>query len=120
MLYRKLDENGDMCFGAGKSDFLVDKDAVAQAINTKLNLLEGEWWEDISEGTPMFQSILGAAATDESRQAVDILLKDRIISVPNISTINNFVSSIDSISRKYTATIDIITTYGVISYSTTI
>ena len=43
MRYRRLDENHDMCFGRGLSDYLVDStgdpDAIAQAIKTRLLFL---------------------------------------------------------------------------------
>ena len=44
MKYRKLDNNGDYSFGSGFSDFVYDKNAIAQAIKTKILLFYGEWW----------------------------------------------------------------------------
>ena len=67
--YRKLDQNGDPIWGNGQGSFVSDIDAVAQAIYTRLRLLFGEWWENLSIGTPLFQSMLGQSASDQALQA---------------------------------------------------
>ena len=72
MKYRKLDNNGDYSFGSGFSDFVYDKNAIAQAIKTKILLFYGEWWEQIDDGIPMFQSILGAYDTESVEIISDI------------------------------------------------
>lgn len=90
MKYRKLDENGDYVFGEGSEDILVDIDAVAQAIQTKLLLLQGEWWENIEEGVPYFQSVFGQRSTDNSKLAVDTVLRERILSTPGVSQIISY------------------------------
>lgn len=43
MKYRKLDNTGDYSFGSGLTDFVENKEAIAQAIKTKILLFYGEW-----------------------------------------------------------------------------
>lgn len=110
MKYRRLDSNGDMTFGQGKYNYLVDKEAVGQAILTKLKLLENEYWEDIEDGTPLFQKILTQKATAEGINAIDIIIKTRILEVPRVVAISNFKSRVED--RRYFAELDVETEYG--------
>ena len=121
MKYRKMDVNGDYVFGLNEQGFLKDNEAVAQAVVTKIKLLKGEWWEDVSEGTPFFQSILGINATLESKIAIDLIIRDRILQVENVETIVTFKSEIDKIeveveidnvSRSYMLYCELETNFG--------
>lgn len=99
MIYRALDANGDYSLGKGIQDFLTDAAAVAQAIKTNIQLLKGEWWEDIEEGLPLFQSILSQTGTPENLQAVDMIIKDRISNTQGVASIQSFSSTY--INRRY-------------------
>lgn len=50
MLYRTVDENGDMMPIRKKSELSSGADAVALAVDARLAMLYGEWWEDRSLG----------------------------------------------------------------------
>jgi len=43
ILYRKLGPNADPIRGQGLNDFLTDLSSVAQAVQTRLALWQGEW-----------------------------------------------------------------------------
>jgi len=110
MNYRRLDENGDYCFGHNQQDFVFDTDAVAQAIETKLKFFQGEWWEDVTAGIPMFQQILGRPATQQTKDAADVLIKDQIASTPGVQSVSNLVS--EFISRQYNFQAQVQTIFG--------
>jgi hypothetical protein len=112
MKYRRMDENGDYIFGLNEQGFLKDNEAVAQAILTKIKLLKGEWWEDVNEGTPLFESILGIGAVQGSKNAIDLIIRDRILSVENVETISYFKSEIDNASHTYMLYCDVETKFG--------
>ena len=112
MKYRRLDENGDYNFGHGEQDFLLDIDAVAQAIKTRLLFFQEEWWEDLTAGIPMFQSILGQAGTPENKDAVDMLVRAEILGTPNVTSISDLVSTIEQ--RIYTFQAQVQTVYGAV------
>ncbi len=112
MKYRRMDENGDYIFGLNEQGFLKDNEAVAQAILTKIKLLKGEWWEDVNEGTPLFESILGIGAVQGSKNAIDLIIRDRILSVENVETISYFKSEIDNASCTYMLYCDVETKFG--------
>ncbi|GAB6170541.1 hypothetical protein JCM15765_04000 [Paradesulfitobacterium aromaticivorans] len=102
MKYRALDSNGDYSFGKGIQDFLFDADAVAQAIKTNLLLFKAEWWENQSEGLPLFQNILGQSGTPEHLNAADLLIKERILATEGVAEVTDFKSAYEN--RKYTIT----------------
>lgn len=110
MKYRSLDLNGDYSFGKNAQNFLTDAQAVAQAIKTRLLLFKGEWWEDTSDGLPVFQNILGVPGTDENLKAIDLIVQQRILSTKGVSKIDSFSSTYED--RKYTASYVITTDDG--------
>lgn len=110
MKYRRLDENGDYSFGNNSLDYIKDNDAIIQAIKTKLYLFYGEWWEDISLGLPMFQSILGQVSNENLRRTVILLSAEQIQSVEGVASVDSIVVAISA--RKLTLSIDVTTEYG--------
>lgn len=112
MKYRALDENGDYSFGFGQNDFLTDGRAVAQAVGTKLKLFKGEWWENINDGLPFFQSIAGRPSSLGGVAAVDLIIQARIKDAPGVQDITSFQSTFDPKIRKYTCKVTVSTIYG--------
>lgn len=110
MKYRKLDSKGDYSFGSGLTDFLSGKDAIAQAIKTKILLFYGEWWEQIDDGIPMFQSILGAYDTDTVKLAANRLLIERIRQVEGVTNVSE--AKTDVYGRKLYLSYRVDTIYG--------
>lgn len=110
--YRKLSDGGDYTFGHGMADFYRDAQAVGQAVKTRLLLLYGEWWEDTDNGTPLFQEILRKSMSDKSVQAVDLIIKDRILDVDGVDSITSFKSTVDKRTRVYRADVELATIYG--------
>jgi hypothetical protein len=121
MKYRKLDENDDYTFGfcvnqakshGRRDEFYYDTEAVAQAVKTRLLLLYGEWWEDTSDGTPLFEEVLGHRFRSDGRPAmVDLVFSERITATQGVSEITFFDSGINPNTRGYWADITIKTIY---------
>jgi hypothetical protein len=112
MKYRRLDDNHDYAFGASETNIASDRDAVAQAIYTRLKLLYAEWWEDMTDGLPLWQSILGVRANPKNKEAIDIIIKARILDTLKVSDVSSFSSSFDSETRKYSFSCVVDTAYG--------
>lgn len=108
MRYRRLTSDHEPVFGSGRNDFVTGVDAVAQAILTKIKLFQGEWWENLTEGTPMFQAILGTMPAN--KEAIDRILSERILAVPNVISIEELYSAISN--RIYSVIIRVNTLYG--------
>jgi hypothetical protein len=103
-----------MVAGHGAKDFLTDADAVAQAVKTRLLLLLGEWWEDLEDGLPLYQSIVGIRDIRDNLTAADLLVRDRILRTEGVSEILSLESAVDPKDRVITYKTVIKTLYGTV------
>lgn len=109
MRVRKVDANGDRVFGGDQAAFLRNSpDAVAQIVESRLNLWMGQWFLDLSDGTPYEQNILGRY-TANIRDAV---LQDRILTTPSVSAIKSYSGALDRATREYSVSAEIETAYS--------
>jgi hypothetical protein len=109
MRYRALSASGDYTFGQGTKNFLVNSpDAVAQAVITRLKLLAGEWFLDITEGTPYSTEVLGTGTRDTYDEAV----RDRILGTEGVLEITGYSSTYSGETRNLTVSATISTIYG--------
>lgn len=115
MIYRKLDSNGDYSFGYGKLDFLSGVESVAQAIITRIKFLQGDWWENLLDGTPLWQQMLGAKGDDLSLQLIDNILVKRISTTKGVNSIESYESSFNRETRSYSFQAVVNTEFGQLS-----
>ena len=120
MRYRKRDENGDYVFGHSQGDFLFEVDAVAQAGTTRLELWLGTWWEDLTDGTPYYQKILGTRGDTKNLQAIMDILQGRILGTKGVTAIKNTVLQWFSDTRQLTYSGTINTEYSERDFTVTI
>jgi hypothetical protein len=107
MRYRALDANGDYTFGRGSANFLVDTPAaVGQAVKTRLGLMAGEWFLDVTEGTPYGTEILGA----HTQATYDAAVRARVLDTPGVLSITSYSSS--NVNRSLRIQMTIETIYG--------
>ena len=110
--YRSLDADGDYTFGINRYE--KNREAVAQAIQTRMYLLLGEWWENTGDGLPLFQEILSAFMGDERKQAVDLIISERILGTKGVKRIVEYSSEFDN--RHYAAQCSIDTVHGNLTF----
>jgi hypothetical protein len=111
MRYRKLDENGDMIFGHGTSDYYVDNwQLVLQAIVTRLRLWKGEWYLSLEDGTPWEQEILGKT----TKFLRDSALQEIILNTYGVTELLYFYSWFDREKRFFLVTFKAQTIYGIV------
>ena len=115
MKYRTLDENGDSTFGSRK--FLTGREAVAQAIVTRLRLLYGEWWENTADGLPLWNQILSAYGGNAVRDTVDLIISERIQGTNNVTALVSYESNFDPQTREYTAYCVVNTVFGEVGFN---
>jgi hypothetical protein len=104
---RAMSATGDMTFGSSKANFLIDSpQAVGQLVKTRLLLWEGEWFLNLSEGTPWFQNILGKS----SESIRDAAIQNRIANTPFVTGILSYASQV--LLRNLTITATLATAFG--------
>lgn len=101
--------------GRGQQDFTYGSYAVGQAIQTRLKLLKGEWWEDTEDGLPLFDDILGKAGTTNNITITDSYIKERILGTKDVTGIEEFTSTFDTTTRVYTFNCRVNTLYGTVT-----
>jgi hypothetical protein len=106
MRYRQLDANGDYPLNLS---FLFNSPAcVAQAVMTRLKLWKGEWFADLSDGTPWQQNVFGRTA----QLHPDVYIKQRILETPGVIAIVTFTSTINTVTRELFVSGTLNTVYG--------
>jgi hypothetical protein len=110
MRYRALDVAGDYSIGRGQANFLINSPAcVAQSVLTRLRLWEGEWFLDLTSGTPWLQQILGKHA----KSIYDLAIRTRILDTQGVTGIEGYASALDAVTRKLSVTtLSVSTIYG--------
>ena len=116
--YRQVDANGDPIWGQGQANFVSDIYAVAQAIGTRLKLLQGEWWENVNAGTPVFQSMLGVGGSGKRPNAISLLIVQRILSTPYVRGVSSVVTSYNAATRAFHFSCQVQTAFGTITITT--
>lgn len=109
MRYRKEDDSGDYTFGQGDNIFLTNTpEAVAQAVKTRFELWAGEWFLDVTEGTPYREAILGK----HKSAAYNMAVRERILGTQGVSEILTFTTEYNPDTRRVIFTATINTLYG--------
>lgn len=117
MRVRKMDSAGDYVFGHQQNDFWLNaRDGVALAIKTRLALFSGEWFLDVTDGTPWTTQVLDKYTKDQ----YDAAIQDRILGTQGVTQITDYSSVVDTTTRKLTVTATVETQYGTTTLSTTI
>ena len=115
MKYRALDANGDYVFGQRVPNFLIDSpQAVAQAVDTRLRLMQGEWLLDTEEGTPYLQKILGTGTL----YTKDSAIQERVLNTPGVESLETYYSTMNG--RDFVVSLKIDTIYGTAVVTSTI
>ena len=111
--YLQLDAQYDPIFLSQAS--LSDLEAVTQAIKTRLLLFEGEWWEDLGDGTPMFQEIVGQRATPNGQQIMSQALAARISGTPYVVAVQNVSVNFNPTTRQFSFVATVQTAFGTVT-----
>lgn len=79
--------------GNGQQCFISDLAAVAQILAQRLKLYQGEWWENLSDGLALFQSMLGSSGSQANIQVIIGLISQRITGTVFVTGIRSFTAS---------------------------
>ena len=109
MILRRLDENHDMTFGQGIGNFSIDQEATAQAVETRLLLLEEEWFLDTEAGLPWLQRIMTKPTDLPFAEAV---IKAEILNTEGIASVESFGMTFDRETRVLAISATVRNIYG--------
>lgn len=90
----QLGADGDLLFDSSGS--LVISDNLAQRLATRLRLLLGEWFLDLSDGTPYLQTIL-VKSPDLGR--IKAAFRDRILATEGVARVDSIDLSLNKTTR---------------------
>lgn len=110
---RRLDENGDPVI-SGKV-WIYDIEAVAQTIDTRLKLFAGEYWRDVTDGTPWIDKILTKNNRTNTLQSKITILKDRILQTGGVISILEWTTDLNYTSRNLSVIATVLTEFGVLN-----
>lgn len=111
MTVRKIDPvTGDIVTSG--QQFITGQEEIAQTIQTRLRLFLGEYFRDITDGTPWFETILGKNA---NRNAAEAALRNRIATSPGVIRLTSFSFDVDPVTRKASVSAGVLTSYGIVS-----
>lgn len=118
---RALDANGEPLWGNGQGNFLYDLDAVAQTIMTRLKSFQGEWWADLTDGLPLFQSILGSN-NGKKTNVISLLIQENILGFQPaglVTGVFNVSSTYNASARAYSFSCGVNTIFGALQVTFT-
>ena len=110
LLYRRMDEDGDIVFGAPGNGFIDGQNAMLQVLKTRIAACEGEWWEGDDTAIPWFTDVLGSMSIQDVIDEIDLMVVNRImdtVGVNSVSDINSYVEN-----RVYHFSCKVSTVYG--------
>lgn len=114
MRVRALSPTGDYTFGRSQGNFLANSAAaVGQLIQTALALMQGEWFLDLTKGTPYGTRILGFGTTG----LYDVAIQNVILGVPGVSQLSDYASQLDTQTRQLSVQALVQTSFGPVPVS---
>ena len=94
-------------------NYATGKQAVADSLTQRLNVLQGELWYSVNEGFPLWEN-------HKNTNVLDIYITSTILKHPDVSEVIEFSSEITQGQNYhvYSAWVRIITKYGELTIST--
>lgn len=110
MTVRLLQPDGDITTQGVQFTFGLDE--VEQTIRTRLRLFLGEYFRDITDGTPWFEQILGKGVSVDARDAA---IRNRVVNTPDVIRLTSYTSDFNINTREYSVTIGVLTSFGLLT-----
>lgn len=110
MTVRLLQPDGDITTQGVQ--FASGLDEIEQTIRTRLRLFLGEYFRDITDGTPWFEQILGKGTSVDARDAA---IRNRVARTEGVIRLTSYSADFDITTRKYSVTIGVLTSFGLLT-----
>lgn len=110
LIARRMDENGDMIFGAGDAGFCGGLEAMTQLLKTRIAAIEDEWWEGDAKAIPWISSVLASPTIARNKDAIDLMVIERIMDTVGVIGVSDIESAFSG--RSYSFSCKVQTVYG--------
>ena len=110
MILRPVDGQGDVLPVLSSADLLRDVLAVARLVKDRLELLAGDWWENLSWGNGIIYMLQESRLTEADTQALVSYLSSYIRETPGVLDVRDAVGSVNGKQFSFSCTVD--TEYG--------
>lgn len=94
-----LDEDGDVDLASGNLAFASGVEAIRVSVYNRLQVFQGEWYLDLDEGMPYFQTIL---VKSPDTALVRAAFRERILATPGVTAIDSLALTLDPSTRELT------------------
>jgi hypothetical protein len=108
MRTRRIDENNDWTFGAGRQSYASQSEAVAQKVKTRLQLFLGDWFLDETVGIDWITEMSSRSQTSKILSDA----KNCILQTEGVRSLDSFDYDRDPKTRKLTITASYTDIYG--------
>lgn len=98
MIYRPVDENGDVLPVLSSSCMFREEAAVAQYVKDRLSMLSGDWWENPSWGNEVLDMLTESRITESDQQAIASYLSAYIRETTGVQDVRD--ETVDIVDRK--------------------
>ena len=110
MRIRPTDENGDVLPVLNTGVMLSDASAVAQLVESRLNLFAGDWWENPEWGNEILKMLQERRLTEADAQALSTYLADYVRETKGVKDVMDISFSVNGTGFSWECTV--ITEYG--------
>ena len=110
MVYRTLDEDGDMMPITAQSQMLIGVDAVMAAVVSRIRLLYGEWWENKELGFRVPEFLFNGVRQATGRDLLASYITSYIVDTEGVTSVQDVTT--EMIDRKLKYICKVVTEYG--------
>ncbi len=104
MLLRPVDSSGDILPVLSSSSMLSGGPAVAALVESRLNLLSGEWWENRSWGNRILEMMRSARLSEADTQRVSSYLTSYILETSGVLDVRDVSCTVSGRGIMYSCT----------------
>ena len=110
MIFRLVDEAGDILPVLSASDLLTGIRAEAEGIRNRLRLLTGEWWENPAWGNGILEMLKESRLTEADQQVLANYISGFIRKTPGVLDVREGKVSVEG--RRFRYSCEIVTEDG--------
>ena len=110
MILRPVDEQGAILPVLSSADLIRGAPATARLVKDRLELLAGDWWENLTWGNGIINMLQESRLTEADTQALVSYLSSYTRETPGVLDVRDAAGSLSGRQLSFTCTVD--TEYG--------